>query len=81
MEDKQYDIVVFGASGFTGQFVTEEIARTVHEQNRVLKWAIAGRNADKLHNVLNEASKQTGKSTRLLVLLVEISGPALPGRG
>ena len=64
MEEKQYDIVVFGASGFTGQFVTEEIARTVQRQNPVLKWAIAGRSAEKLRSVLNEASKQTGKCTK-----------------
>ena len=61
MEEKQYDIVVFGASGFTGQYVVEEIARTVQHQNPVLRWAIAGRNAGKLQNVLKEASKQTGK--------------------
>ncbi|KAI0226194.1 Saccharopine dehydrogenase-like oxidoreductase [Lamellibrachia satsuma] len=70
MEDKQYDIVVFGASGFTGQFVTEEIARTVQRQNPVLKWAIAGRSAEKLQSVLNEASKQTGEDLHDVPVLV-----------
>ena len=57
--DKKYDIVVFGATGFTGQFVVEEIARTIEEE-KGLTWAIAGRNMQKLQAVLREASKQTG---------------------
>ena len=63
--DRKYDIVVFGATGFTGQFVVEEIARTVDSQND-LKWAIAGRNMKKMQSVLSTASQKTGtvKSVR-----------------
>ncbi len=65
--EKKYDIVVFGATGFTGQFVVEEIARTIEEE-RNIKWAIAGRNMAKLQKVLEVASRETGNKKPLLLL-------------
>ena len=56
---KDYDLVIFGASGFTGQYVVEELARTVDEEGG-LKWAVAGRSMQKIQNVMVEAQKQTG---------------------
>ena len=56
---RKFDMIVFGASGFTGQFVVEEIARTQDEEGK-LNWAIAGRSMSKLQNVLKEATKHTG---------------------
>ena len=56
---QRFDIVVFGASGFTGIYVVEEIARTVDEEQN-LKWAIAGRSASKLKDVLKVAGTNTG---------------------
>ena len=38
----KYDITVFGASGFTGQFVVEYVAKAVKDQDNDLKWAVAG---------------------------------------
>ncbi|KAI2613293.1 hypothetical protein GGR54DRAFT_616075 [Hypoxylon sp. NC1633] len=46
---RQYDLVVFGATGFTGCLVAEHI--TTHFPTD-LKWAIAGRSAEKLQNVV-----------------------------
>lgn len=40
---REYDLVVFGATGFTGRLVAEYIS--AHQPGR---WAIAGRNRDKL---------------------------------
>lgn len=59
MAERKYDLVVFGASGFTGQFVVEEVAR---KTNDILnfKWAVAGRNAEKLQNCLKKAGEITG---------------------
>eukprot|EP00117_Sycon_ciliatum_P049995 scpid55643/ scgid35354/ Saccharopine dehydrogenase-like oxidoreductase len=54
----QFDLVVFGASGYTGQFVVEELARRVSGS---LTWAVAGRNRAKLEAVLAEASKHVGR--------------------
>ncbi len=44
-----YDIVLHGATGFTGQLMTEYLAR--HPESRRFSWAIAGRNEDKLVRV------------------------------
>src|SRR5579859_5390900 len=44
------DIVVYGATGFTGQLVAEYLA--AHYRNdKALKWAMAGRSLDKLKSV------------------------------
>jgi short subunit dehydrogenase-like uncharacterized protein len=47
MSSKKFDIVVYGATGFTGQLVAEYIA-TKYKGDANLKWAMAGRSQDKL---------------------------------
>jgi short subunit dehydrogenase-like uncharacterized protein len=44
---REFDVVVWGASGFTGHLVTEYLAQT-HGAGGDLRWAIAGRNREKL---------------------------------
>src|SRR5579864_5758265 len=46
----KFDIVVYGATGFTGQLVAEYLA-THYKDDAQLKWAMAGRNIDKLKSV------------------------------
>ncbi|CAM4648616.1 unnamed protein product [Leuciscus chuanchicus] len=59
---RPYHIIIFGASGFTGQFVVEEVARTASEGPKgSLKWAVAGRNRAKLEKVLEQAAGVLGK--------------------
>ena len=58
--EKEFDFVIFGASGFTGQYVVEEVVRTV-DGEKGLKWAVAGRSMQKLQQVLQQTSKYTGK--------------------
>lgn len=41
---RDFDLVVFGATGFTGKLVAEYISRSTQKP----RWAIAGRNKDKL---------------------------------
>src|SRR5438477_7342689 len=48
MSDRPYDIVLFGATGFTGQLVAEYLAA---HAPRTLRWALAGRSKDKLETV------------------------------
>jgi short subunit dehydrogenase-like uncharacterized protein len=50
MKSSKFDIVVYGASGFTGQLVAEYIA-THYRGDKELKWAMAGRSLDKLKSV------------------------------
>lgn len=49
MANKQYDVVVWGATGFTGKWVAKHLFDQYPKGK--LKWAIAGRNADKLAEV------------------------------
>jgi short subunit dehydrogenase-like uncharacterized protein len=46
----KFDIVVYGATGFTGQLVAEYLA-TKYKGDGNLKWAMAGRSLDKLASV------------------------------
>ena len=47
MASSQLDIVVYGATGFTGQLVAEYLAAR-YAGTSDLKWAMAGRSRDKL---------------------------------
>ena len=47
---KKFDIVVYGATGFTGQLVAEYLAAR-YKNDAQLKWAMAGRSLDKLESV------------------------------
>lgn len=47
--DRPYDLVVYGATGYTGRLVAEYLAH--HYQGKGPKWAMAGRSADKLAEV------------------------------
>lgn len=60
-DSRAYDLVIFGATGFTGQFVVDEVAR-VEEEEGSLTWAVAGRNMEKLQKVLAQSSQRTGKN-------------------
>src|SRR5690242_11310292 len=50
MSSSKFDIVVYGATGFTGQLVAEYLA-THYRNDKELKWAMAGRSLDKLKSV------------------------------
>ena len=47
MASSKFDIVVYGATGFTGQLVAEYLAAQ-YKADSGLKWAMAGRSKDKL---------------------------------
>src|ERR1700704_5288375 len=46
----KFDIIVYGATGFTGQLVAEYLA-THYRDDKALKWAMAGRSLDKLKSI------------------------------
>ena len=50
MSSSKFDIVVYGATGFTGQLVAEYLAAH-YKGDSSLKWAMAGRSKDKLASV------------------------------
>jgi short subunit dehydrogenase-like uncharacterized protein len=53
MAKKTFDLIVWGASGFTGHLVTDYLART-YGTGGELRWAIAGRNREKLEQVRDD---------------------------
>jgi short subunit dehydrogenase-like uncharacterized protein len=55
---KEFDVVVWGASGFTGKLVSEYIFKK-YQNNNELKWAMAGRDLSKLELVRAKIADHT----------------------
>ena len=66
MSERAFDVVVFGASGYTGKLVAEYI-QSEYGENGSVKWAIAGRNREKLEGIREEL----GLSADLSILEVD----------
>lgn len=49
-QEREFDVIIWGASGFTGRLVVEYIFKT-YGTDQSLKWAMAGRNQAKLEQV------------------------------
>ena len=54
MTDRQFDIVIYGATGYTGRLVAEHFLREYGDKPDAPTWAMAGRNPDKLAEVKRE---------------------------
>ena len=59
MTSKTYDLIVFGATGFTGRLVAQYLhtsygQHAVHADQPPVRWAMAGRNLEKLRTVRTE---------------------------
>ncbi|KAJ3064308.1 hypothetical protein HK102_008235 [Quaeritorhiza haematococci] len=59
-EERPYDLVGKGATGFTGKLVAEHIARTAPSS---LRWALAGRNKSKLESVRQYLIQETSNTS------------------
>ena len=57
MHNRPYDIIVFGATGFTGKLVVEYLIEHYGVNNELFTWAIAGRNEDKIKKVISSKTK------------------------
>jgi short subunit dehydrogenase-like uncharacterized protein len=67
LDKREFDIVVLGASGFTGRLVVEYLLST-YGTNGKLKWAIAGRNRAKLEEVRAKYLDDENQSTLPIIL-------------
>ncbi|XP_013164054.1 PREDICTED: saccharopine dehydrogenase-like oxidoreductase isoform X2 [Papilio xuthus] len=63
------DLVIFGATGFTGKHAVMECAR-IAKKKTGLTWGIAGRSQSKLNAVLEEATKKTGEDLSSIPVLI-----------
>ena len=76
MESRKYDLVVFGATGFAGSLVVEEVAKVADEEK--LTWAISGRNMAKLQKILSEVSSRTSKDLEETpIIIADVNSLAL----
>ena len=72
MKEREYDIIVFGATGFTGKLVVEYIIEQYGlKNNRLFRWAIAGRDVKKLENLKSELLKVDGEVKDLDLLVAD----------
>lgn len=69
MSDREFDIIIYGASGFTGRLVAEYLQKEYGGTD--LKWAMAGRNAEKLAAVRDEM----GVSSDIQIVSADSSQP------
>ena len=49
MVEKEYDLIIHGATGFTGQLICDYLYK--HNDSKAIKWAISGRNTSKLQPI------------------------------
>mmetsp|Transcript_57705 Transcript_57705/g.125488 ORF Transcript_57705/g.125488 Transcript_57705/m.125488 type:complete len:432 (-) Transcript_57705:40-1335(-) len=53
---REFDLVVFGASGFTGAYVVKRLDETLTLENRTLRWAVAGRDERRTRNQISQVA-------------------------
>jgi short subunit dehydrogenase-like uncharacterized protein len=71
MSSSKFDIIVYGATGFTGQLVAEYLAEH-YRGDRNLKWAMAGRSLDKLASVRDAIGAPAG----IALIVADAGNPA-----
>ncbi|MEL6371463.1 MAG: saccharopine dehydrogenase NADP-binding domain-containing protein [Pseudomonadota bacterium] len=69
-ENKDFDVIVYGASGYTGRLVAEYLSAAY--PNGEITWAMAGRNAEKLAKVRDEI----GAPADTPLIVADASDPA-----
>lgn len=70
MMSRQFDVIIFGATGFTGKHCVYEAVKLLEHY----KWAIAGRNKDKLQQVLQWAGKKAQKDLSAIpIVMADVS--------
>lgn len=72
-DERRYDIVLFGATGFTGGLTAEYLARHAPEGTR---WALAGRNRDKLAAVRERLAAIAPACAELQLIGADAGDPA-----
>src|ERR1700712_4951692 len=68
--DRPFDVVLFGATGFTGRLTAEYLAE---HAPRDLRWAIAGRNQSKLEQVRDDLHERFGGADKLEILQADVT--------
>lgn len=69
LDQRPFDVVLFGATGFTGKLVAEYFAQKAGANG--LRWALAGRSKQKLEAVRGELAARDGKLVDLPILIAD----------
>lgn len=69
MDGRIYDVIVFGATGFTGKMAAVYLAKQYKDSN--LRWAIAGRRLDALKAVQAELAQYNKLCATLPIILAD----------
>jgi short subunit dehydrogenase-like uncharacterized protein len=70
--DRTYDVVLFGATGFTGELTAEYLARHAPAGTR---WGLAGRNRQKLERLRDRLAQESPGAAELPLLQADASDP------
>jgi short subunit dehydrogenase-like uncharacterized protein len=71
MTRREFDLIIWGATGFTGRLVAEHLVRRTGRGGRRVRWAIGGRSRDKLERLREELGKPS-----LAIVTGDASDPA-----
>ena len=72
LAERKYDLVLYGATGFTGQLCAQYL---IKQYGNSIKWAVAGRNQAALVKVLAEANKKASTDYTIDILVGDSSKP------
>ncbi len=73
-QQREFDVIIWGATGFTGQLVAEYMAQTYGTGDE-LRWALGGRSTDKLQSLQAALQDQYG-GTPLPLVVADSGDPA-----
>ena len=71
MKDIKHDLVVMGATGFTGKLVVEYLIKNYGVRNQHFTWAIAGRSLSKLEKLKDSLKKLDSLSPDIPTIQVD----------
>lgn len=62
------DVIIFGATGFTGKPTIPQLTKLIKSENLSLTWGVAGRSEEKLKKALLEMQQKTGKTVYIVII-------------
>lgn len=71
MKNIEYDLVIMGATGFTGKLVVEYLIENYGVENEEFTWAIAGRDKNKLERLRSSFNYIDSNSNKIPTLVVD----------
>lgn len=66
MSSDRFDVVIFGATGYTGKYAIRAAVNVLKN----LRWAVAGRNQKKLEQSLQEAGEKVGQDLSKIPIII-----------